>query len=74
MLAARWGQRCLFGVAQTSKSAVTASTPSRGPATLSEPQVPLAIDLAPTPPQNTYSDTVHATDPPACYRVSVRVP
>ena len=47
---------------------VTWSTNSSGPWT------PLAIDLAPTPPQNTYSDAVHAADPQAYYRVSVRIP
>lgn len=38
------------------------------------PWTPLAIDLAPTPPQNTYTDTVHAADAQAYYRVSVRIP
>jgi maltose-binding protein MalE len=47
---------------------VTWSSNSLGPWT------PLAVDLAPTPPQNTYTDAVHAADSQAYYRVSVRVP
>ena len=47
---------------------VTWSTNPAGPWT------PLAIELAPTPPQNTYSDTSHAADSQAYYRVSIRVP
>jgi hypothetical protein len=38
------------------------------------PWTPLAVDLTPTPPQNIYTDAVHAADPQAYYRVSVRVP
>jgi hypothetical protein len=34
----------------------------------------IATDLAPTPPQNAYTDTVHAAASPAFYRVSVRLP
>jgi glycosidase len=47
---------------------VTWSTNALGPWT------PLAIDLAPTPPQNSYTDAVHAADAQAYYRVSVRIP
>ena len=38
------------------------------------PWAPLAIDLPPTPPQNTYTDAVHGAASQVFYRVSVRVP